>query len=59
VVLFFFYFVIVARDFLKNVRNDTTKRFSVGNTKVDSLTAASKSKIRLTSHNFLKLRIRS
>jgi len=52
---------LVAEKFLKNVQNETTKRFSVGNTKVNilALTAGSKNKIRLSSGNFVKLHIRS
>jgi len=44
--------------YLKNVHY---KRFSVGNTKVNilALIAVSKSKIRLTSCNFVKLQTRS
>jgi len=43
--------------YLKNVQNETIKRFSVGNTKVNilALTAGSKNKIRLSSDNFEKL----
>jgi len=46
---------------LKNVQSETTKLFSVGNTKdnILALTAISKTKIRLTSYNFVKLRLRS
>jgi len=42
---------------LKKFQNKSTKRFSVGNTKVNilALTAGSKNKIRLSSHNFVKL----
>jgi len=46
-------------EILKNVQNKTTKRFTVGNTKVNNilaLTAVSKSKIPLTSYNFVKHR---
>jgi len=45
------------RDILKNIQNKTTKRFSLGNTKVNilALTAVSKSKIRLTSYTKLAL----
>jgi len=46
---------------MKNVQNEITKRFSVGNTKVNTLalTAGSKKNIRLSSDNFVKLRTRS
>jgi len=45
---------------LKNVQNETTKLFSVHNTKVNilALTAGSKNKIRLSSDIFVKLLIR-
>jgi len=41
--------------YLKNVQNETTKCFSVGNTKINilALTADSKNKIRLSSDNFV------
>jgi len=43
---------------LKNVQNEITKRFSVGNTKVNilTLTTSSKNKIRVSSDNFVQLR---
>jgi len=46
---------------LKNVQTETTKCFSVGNTKVNilDLTAGSKNKINLSTDNFVKLRTRS
>jgi len=46
---------------LKNVQIETTKRFSVGKTKVNilALTAGSKNKFRLSSDNFVKLCTRS
>jgi len=48
-------------EIFKNVQNETTKRFLVGNTKVNSLvlTAVSKSRICLTFYNFKKLCLRS
>jgi len=43
--------------YLKKFQNETTKRFSIGNSKVNilALTAGSKNKIRLSSDNFVKL----
>jgi len=48
---------LVAEKFEKNVKNEATKRFSVGSTKVYilALTAGSKNKIRLSSDNFVTL----
>jgi len=48
---------LVAETFEKRVQNETAKRFSVGNTKVNilALTAVSKIKILLTSYNFVNL----
>jgi len=50
---------LVAEKFEKNVQNETTKRFSVGNTKVNILTAGSKNKIRLSSDNLRILIVNS
>jgi len=43
------------REIWKNAQNETTKHFSVVNTKVNilALTAGSKNKIRLSSENFV------
>jgi len=57
----FFLIRLGCRKICKNVQNETTKLFSVGNTEANilALTADSKNKIHLSSDNFVKLRTQS
>jgi len=49
----------VPNDNDKNVQYETTKRFLVGNTKVNILARFQEQNSFVTSYNFVKLRIRS